>query len=400
MAKLFGLSGRVTGRKGDTVFSVRKGEQIIRQYNPMVLNPNTEAQTVQRAKMKLSSQLGAIFANVIAIPSEGAKTSRNIFTKINFPLITRSSDPDVIKVEADLPNIQLTKSGRSMIPFAVGRDNVNHKLYCMLVQDATDSFDQVVYVMMQVLADGTIMFLDSKVVKAAGFSGKFVTSFDDPQENVLVYAYGIQDLNAMAKTTFDNTQYEDGSDVASLISGRIVSANDAQVSMTAGLLFTKTDSVLASAGTFTVMIVNADPEHANLVGEGLYISGSQETAHFQVAEDQKVCGWYDQVGHNSALANITSDAIPNNTCAVVVPCIGGLTDNYIGVLADNTVNVTGGGNIHAASSAEVEAEPVEGYEFVKFVVNGTDTTNNPATVTVNASGWGFVKVVTQEESGE
>ena len=128
MAKLFGLSGRVTGRKGDTVFSVRKGEQIIRQYNPMVLNPNTEAQTVQRAKMKLSSQLGAIFANVIAIPSEGAKTSRNIFTQINFPLITRSSDPDVIKVEADLPNIQLTKSGRSMIPFAAGRDSVNGKI--------------------------------------------------------------------------------------------------------------------------------------------------------------------------------------------------------------------------------------------------------------------------------
>ena len=397
MAKLFGLSGRVTGRKGDTVFSVRKGEQIIRQYNPMVLNPNTEAQTVQRAKMKLSSQLGAIFANVIAIPSEGAKTSRNIFTKINFPLITRSSDPDFIKVEADLPNIQLTKSGRSMIPFAAGRDSVNGKIYCLLTQDGADSFDQVVYVMMQVLSDGTIMFLDSKVIKEAGASGKFVASFDDPRENVLIYAYGIQDLNAMAKTTFDNTQYENGTDIASLISGRVVSANDAQVSMTAGLLFEKTASITASAGTFSIMVVNAAPDVAPLIGEGVYEEDVSADNMFIAPEGKKVAGWYAQNGVNYGRNVIPYHTLTAGICSVLTPCVCNTNEKYVAVMHDNTVNVTGGGAFTSGNSAEIEATPVTGYEFVKWVVNGTDVATNPTTVTVNAFDWGFAQCITQLE---
>ena len=246
MARLFGLSGRITGRKGDAVFSVRKGEQIVRQYNPMVLNPNTEAQTVQRAKMKLASQLGSIFANVIAIASEGAKTSRNIFTHINFALITRDTEAEGIKVDCDLPKIQLTKSGRAMCPFTVTRDSLNNKLTAALNRDCTGLYDRVVYVMVAVQADGTMRVLNSAVEKTAGMAGTFAHEFTDPNVDALVYAYAIKDLSNAAKTTFENTEYETGTEVASLISGRVVSASDAQVSMTAGLLFKTTDQSKSS----------------------------------------------------------------------------------------------------------------------------------------------------------
>lgn len=236
MARIFGLSGRITGRKGDAVFSVRKGEQIVRQYNPMVLNPNTEAQTVQRSKMKLSSQLGAVFANVIAIPSDGAKTTRNIFTKINFPLITRKSGVEGIVVEADLPKIQLTNSGRAMSPIAAGRMYVNSNSYVSLLNDCANEYDRVVYTIVAIEVDGNMRVIESHTVSDPGKMGRFSYEFPTPATNVLIYAYGIKDLSSKAYTTFADTTYNDGTAVAELISGRQVSAADAQVSKTVGLM--------------------------------------------------------------------------------------------------------------------------------------------------------------------
>lgn len=261
MARIFGLSGRITGRKGDAVFSVRKGEQIVRQYNPMVLNPNTEAQTVQRSKMKLSSQLSAVFANVIAIPSEGAKTTRNIFTKLNFPLIHRVEAGEEIRVEADLPKIQLTKSGRAMCPIAAGQAAINGDVYVSLLQNCKNEYDRVVYTVVAIQADGSMRVVLSHTVNEAGFDGRFAYTFAPLATNCLIYAYGIKDLSSKAYTTFENTIYEEGAAVASLISGRQVSAADAQVTQTVGLMLT-TGVHFASSNDVPVMFVqNEDDAH-------------------------------------------------------------------------------------------------------------------------------------------
>ena len=292
MARLFGLSGRVTGRKGDTVFSVRKGEQIIRQYNPMVLNPNTEAQTVQRAKMKLSSQLGAVFANVVAIPSVGAKTARNQFTTINFPLITRDLTSDDIKVQADLPKIQLTNSGRAMCPIAVVRPGLLLGLCASLTRNCANLYDRVVYVMVSVMADGTMRVLKSTIVKDAGYDGRFPVRFADPNTGVLIYAYGIKDLSAQAGTIFNNTQYEDGTDVASLVSGRIVSTSDAQFTRTVGVYLAADAKVAASeTGTFVPTILNLDPNHQEGVIAILSPLGSKLTLKAEEVEGYTFEDW-------------------------------------------------------------------------------------------------------------
>ena len=247
MARIFGLSGRLTGRKGDAVFSVRKGEQIVRQYNPMVLNPNTEAQIVQRSRMKLSSQLSAVFANVIAIPSEGAKTSRNIFTKINFNLIQRDSQQAGIVVTADLPAIQLTKSGRAMCPIAVSKPVANGPMAVSLLADCSQEFDRVVYTVMAIQADGSMRVVHSEAVNNAGFCGRFYHTFQDPMTNFVVYAYGIKDLSSKATSIFQDTVYNEGDAVASLISSRTVSAADAQVSKTVGVLYVVDEEELTKA---------------------------------------------------------------------------------------------------------------------------------------------------------
>ena len=53
--KLNGIVGKGTGKLGASVFAISGGEQIVRQYNPVVSNPNTDAQVAQRAKLKLMS---------------------------------------------------------------------------------------------------------------------------------------------------------------------------------------------------------------------------------------------------------------------------------------------------------------------------------------------------------
>lgn len=284
MARIFGLSGRITGRKGDAVFSVRKGEQIVRQYNPMVLNPNTEAQTVQRSKMKLSSQLSAVFANVIAIPSEGARTTRNIFTKINFPLIQRVEAGEEIKVEADLPKIQLTKSGRAMCPIAAGQAEVNGNVYVSLLQNCANEYDRVVYTVVAIQADGSMRVVLSHTVNDPGFDGRFTYDFAPVATNILVYAYGIKDLSSKAYTTFENTIYEEGAAVASLISGRVVSAADAQVTQTVGLLL-PTGVGYASSNNAPVMFVeNEGDAHVKNQNSFFVANGDVVNLNFEFDE--------------------------------------------------------------------------------------------------------------------
>ena len=301
MARIFGLSGRITGRKGDAVFSVRKGEQIVRQYNPMVLNPNTEAQTVQRSKMKLSSQLGAIFANIIAIPSEGARTPRNIFTKTNFGLISRDATQSGIVVVADLPKLQLTKSGRAMCPIVAGIPFSNGNLIVSLTQDCSAEYDRVVYSVVAVQADGTMRVIASEVEETAGVYGRFHHEFQNPNGDVLIYAYGIKDLSSKAHTIFENTEYQSGDGVATLISSRTVSAADAQVTMTAGLLLKTTDSFVSSEGSEATFIV--DNTSANivpaesvfaLVGSTIRLEGKAATG-YHVVSGRLVAGAEDPI---------------------------------------------------------------------------------------------------------
>lgn len=49
-----------TGRVAGSVFAVRNGEVIERAYNPIVANPRTDAQLLQRAKMNLAGQISKL----------------------------------------------------------------------------------------------------------------------------------------------------------------------------------------------------------------------------------------------------------------------------------------------------------------------------------------------------
>ena len=96
--KLNGIVGKGSGRLGSSVFTVRGGEQIVRQYTPNVANPNTDAQKGQRARFKLLSQLAAITSAGLLFPKVGNVSRRNAFMSANMPAVTYAGGEAILAV--------------------------------------------------------------------------------------------------------------------------------------------------------------------------------------------------------------------------------------------------------------------------------------------------------------
>ena len=109
-----GLTGKLSGKMGSVVFRVRKGQQIVAQYNPVVTNRNTQSQQDTRAGFKLMSQLSSIMAEAIAIPAKGTSTARNEFFKKNFPLVETTGEVNDVAASIPMEELQLTDSFREL----------------------------------------------------------------------------------------------------------------------------------------------------------------------------------------------------------------------------------------------------------------------------------------------
>lgn len=97
----------MSGKMGSVVFRVRQGEQIVTQYNPIVKNPNTEAQSTQRVAFKLMSQVAAAMASaIINRPARQGQSARNRFVQQNFPLV----EGDATNAKIAMEKLQLTSS--------------------------------------------------------------------------------------------------------------------------------------------------------------------------------------------------------------------------------------------------------------------------------------------------
>ena len=116
--KLSGITGKGTGKLGSSVFAVNSGEQIVRQYQPVVANPSTEGQVEQRSKLKLMSQLAAAYAPVLAFRKDGMKSARNLFISKNIANVSFEGETATI----NLPAMQLTAGSTGIPAVTVSRD--------------------------------------------------------------------------------------------------------------------------------------------------------------------------------------------------------------------------------------------------------------------------------------
>lgn len=126
MAKMYGFTGLLSGKMGNAVFRARGGQQVVTQYNPIVSNPNTEAQQGGRARFKLVAQLAVVFAGVLketgtmGVITQSARRGRNprkgvnaAFVGVNYKLTALDPDPAAAeKAVIPMEKVQLTNGNR------------------------------------------------------------------------------------------------------------------------------------------------------------------------------------------------------------------------------------------------------------------------------------------------
>lgn len=374
---MYGYSGKVTGKKGDNVFSVRNGDQIIRQYNPIVANPSTQSQVEARAKLKLVSQLGAVLASVIAIPREGSKSPRNLFSSVNYGYTNYADNASDI----ELAHVQLTKSNRGMEDFNVTRAG-GTSIVCEL--NAAAGYSRVVFVAVVKTVKGELKVLDSVTVENPGTPGgsTFQGTLAYSAAACAVYAYGITDLSGRAEGAFGNLISPTAEDVAKIVTARTLSAADMQLTRTNGVYMevgtNSADSSNFEYATIRVSVVGS----GTVSGAGRYPVGSLVTLTATPSTGASFIGWYinnTQVS-TSASYQVTVDddmniearfSVVQFTVAVSADPVGGGT-------------VSGDGTFDGGSSVTVNATNKSGYVFKNWTKNGTQVSTSASyTFTLN-----------------
>ena len=286
--KLYGITGFGTGKLGNSVYSVRNGEQIVRQYNPVVANPQTDAQVQSRSILKLMSQLAAVLAPVIAIPADGLKSKRNLFISQNYNLAYFAEGSAQIRME----DVQLTKSSVAFPTMQASRD-AQTGITVHLASDAHLTYDKVVYVVVAKQSDGGFSLFAKAVVSEAGANGQFSTILPYTAAPIAIYGYGIRANDAETLTRFNNLLADANMDIAAVRTrSRDLLAN-VTFSITRGLVMSQgTDSGSADAGNANIS-VSVNPAGAGSVsGGGSYPLGSNVTITAVAGENNTFLGWY------------------------------------------------------------------------------------------------------------
>ena len=214
------------GKVADVVMAVRNGEQIVRKYQPIVANPNTESQVASRAKLKLMSQLSAVMSPVIAMRRQGNISSRNMFVKNNYRATTfQNSQADV-----NLTAIKLTQSVVTLTPLGLSRSGSKIRAF----HNAIGVWDisRLVYAMFVKTEEGELRYFNSLVATQAGTNNDWAVEFNDFNGEVVVYSYAVRDNTDAARTVFGNMQTLSGEDVAKLVTSRTLTEADVTLSET------------------------------------------------------------------------------------------------------------------------------------------------------------------------
>lgn len=222
--KLAGISGTGRGRLGNMVFSATGGQQIVRQYNPNVSNPNTTAQTAQRARFKLMTQIAAAVSGEIAIPKSGNKTGRNQFVSKNFDLTSYANDIASLNIE----QLQFT-AGNVAVPAVVANRTANGiNVSLASAADVT----RVCYLCYRKNGQGGLQFVTSIIEATTGSGNTFPSTLPAASGELVIYAYGMRDADASATARYNNYQVADGTALATLVLSRTLSTSDYQFTRT------------------------------------------------------------------------------------------------------------------------------------------------------------------------
>lgn len=232
--KLYGLGGVGTGKLGNQVFAVKSGLQIVRQYQPIVTNPNTAAQVATRSKLKLMSQVAAVVAPAIAIAPVANKTKRNLFISRNYSEVTYNEETAAIA----LNKMQLTKGTLAFVG-VTAELNSSNKIVASLSEEPTSDIDKVAYCIVRQDVNGGLSFVESKVIdrdsnNAFPFTSQS-TAFNGNRYTVL--AYGIRVNSERAALKLGQLIAPTAENIASIVASRSLNDSDITLTQTTGASF-------------------------------------------------------------------------------------------------------------------------------------------------------------------
>lgn len=286
--KLHGIGGVGTGKLGSMVYSVRNGQQIVRQYNPIVANPSTAAQVEARSKMKLMSQLAAIVAPVIAINAEGLKSKRNLFISRNYPLAGYAENT----AQIDMAGVQLTKSNTAFPDFEVDRSN-GQSIAVHLSEDAKNLFDRVIYCAVISQADGSLRLWDDVLVTDAGAGGLFPATLPYTPNAIAIYGYGIRANNDDAKAAYANLKSGDAGKLAEILTSRNATLAAITISETKGCVLEVGEDSGETLGSNMARLSIETIGLGSATGAGTYTIGTEVTCVATPRSGATFDGWFN-----------------------------------------------------------------------------------------------------------
>lgn len=235
--KLYGSDTKGTGKLGGSVYVINHGVQIKREYNGTISNPSTDDQVSQRSRFKLASQVSAALAPVIVIPRKGLQSPRNLFTKKNMGFFYGTPQGAQVTYE----NLQITPGCTSLPRLVIARNGQNTITYG-LAESVVGAMDHVVYSVFKKMDDDSLILMESVVVDVTADNDGAAVERQDPEGNLVVYAYGIREKNARAHAIYGNYQIESGQDIAKLVANRTIEMDNFQFTQTRGSSIGASDS--------------------------------------------------------------------------------------------------------------------------------------------------------------
>lgn len=229
--KLYGLGGVGTGKLGNQVFAVKSGQQIVRQYQPVVANPNTAAQVETRAKLKLASQVAAVVSPAIAIAPEGNKTKRNLFISRNYSTIGYEENTASIA----LNSLQLTKGTLAFVPITM-QFGVGGEIIAQPSVDPASDIDKVAYCVVSQDESGKLSYVESQVVdKNTDNEFPFESSVGAVMgKRYTVLAYGIRVNSERAALKLGQLTAPTAESIAKIVASRSLNESDITLTQTSG----------------------------------------------------------------------------------------------------------------------------------------------------------------------
>lgn len=292
--KLTGIIGTGSGKLGSSVFSVSGGQQIVRQYQPVVSNPSTAGQVKNRSKLKLLSQLSAQIANVIAMAKDGLKSIRNKFVSVNFTIAYYNNGEADIALE----HIRLTDSTFALPGFIASR--IAEGIQLQFKEAVNNMVDQIVWVILRRSNTGYVTAFVAKIQDVPGADRLFTTVIPSIDGDAAILCYGIRYNSLEAKTKYAELVVANQSNLATLLSTKNILQTSAGLTETRGLWMESEDENTETSGTYDVRIDvsimnletgEEDSECGTVTGAGVYPQGTRFTLRADAAEGYEFYGW-------------------------------------------------------------------------------------------------------------